>query len=57
MGSATVQGRLWGRAAHDRAELQEPMALPLWVAMLDAAAVGTGTRVLAPSAWSPAPHR
>src|SRR2546430_11941814 len=46
MGSATVQGQLWGRAAHDWAELQEPTALPLWEAMLDAAAVGPGTRVL-----------
>jgi SAM-dependent methyltransferase len=46
MGSAAVQGQLWGRAAHDWAELQEPTALPLWEAMLDAAAVGPGTRVL-----------
>src|SRR5438093_11813299 len=46
MGSATVQGPLWGRAAHDWAELQEPTALPLWEAMLDAAAVGPGKRVL-----------
>src|SRR5919198_2686775 len=46
MGSATVQGQLWGRAAHDWAELQEPTALPLWEAMLDAAAIGPGTRVL-----------
>jgi SAM-dependent methyltransferase len=41
-----VQGQLWGRAAHDWAELQEPTALPLWEAMLDAAAVGPGTHVL-----------
>ena len=34
------QGQIWGRAALDWAELQEP------VAMLDAAAVGMGTRVL-----------
>src|SRR5439155_10236663 len=46
MGSATVQGRLWGRAARDWRELQEPTALPLWEAMLAAAAVGPGTRVL-----------
>src|SRR5947199_1253493 len=46
MGSATVQGPLWSRAAHDWAELQEPTALPLWEAMLDAAAVGPGTRVV-----------
>src|SRR5919197_1754697 len=46
MGSATVQGQLWGRAAPEWVELQEPTALPLWEAMLDAAAVGPGTRVL-----------
>jgi SAM-dependent methyltransferase len=46
MGSATRQGRLWGTAARDWPELQEPLALPLWEAMLDAAAVGPGTRVL-----------
>src|SRR5437764_5955317 len=46
MGSAAVQGQLWGRAAHDWAELQEPTALPLWAAMLDAAAVGPGVHVL-----------
>jgi SAM-dependent methyltransferase len=45
-GSAMVQGQLWGRAAHDWAELQEPTALPLWEAMLDAAAVGPGTHML-----------
>lgn len=41
-----VQGQLWSRAAHDWAELQEPTGLPLWEAMLDAAAVGSGTCVL-----------
>ena len=46
MRSVTRQGRLWGAAAQDWAELQEPLALPLWEAMLDAAAVGPGTRVL-----------
>jgi SAM-dependent methyltransferase len=45
-GSATVQGRLWSRAALDWAELQEHVSAPLWEAMLDAAAVGRGTRVL-----------
>jgi SAM-dependent methyltransferase len=45
-GSALVQGHLWSRAAQDWAELQEPTALPLWQAMLAAAAVGPGTRVL-----------
>ncbi len=46
MGSAAVQGPLWNRAARDWAELQEPMAWPLWEVMLDAAAVGPGTRLL-----------
>jgi SAM-dependent methyltransferase len=46
MGSAAVQGHLWGRAAHDWAELQEPLAAPLWEALLDATGVGPGTRVL-----------
>lgn len=45
-GAATRQGQLWGRAAHDWAELQEPLGEPLWEAMLDAAAVGAGTRLL-----------
>ena len=46
MGSAMRQGRLWGAAAQDWAQLQERMALPLWEALLDAAAVGPGTHVL-----------
>jgi ubiquinone/menaquinone biosynthesis C-methylase UbiE len=46
MKSATRQGRLWGAAAQDWAKLQEPLARRLWEAMLDAAAVGPGTRVL-----------
>jgi SAM-dependent methyltransferase len=41
-----MQGRLWGAAARDWAELQEPMSLPLWDAMLRAAGVRTGTRIL-----------
>jgi SAM-dependent methyltransferase len=44
MGSSIVQGELWGLAAHDWAELQEPTAMPLWEAMLTAANVGQGTR-------------
>lgn len=46
MGSAAVQGPLWSRAAHDWAELQEPTMLPLWEALLDAAAVGPSTHLL-----------
>src|SRR5947209_19847171 len=46
MGSATLQGHLWGGAADDWAELQEPIAVPLWEAMLDAGSVGPGTFLL-----------
>lgn len=42
----TIQGLLWSSAAQDWAELQEPAAAPLWEVMLDAAAVGPGTRLL-----------
>lgn len=45
MGSAQTQGELWGRAARDWAELQEPFHRPLWDAMLDAGHVGGGSRV------------
>lgn len=44
--SATLQGHLWGGAANTWAELQEPLSTPLWQAMLDAADVGPGVRVL-----------
>lgn len=46
MAQAMLQGLLWGRAAQDWAELQEPVAAPLWEALLDAAEVGEGTRLL-----------
>lgn len=46
MGSAGTQGELWGRKARSWAELQEPLHRPLWEAMLTAAAVGPGTRLL-----------
>jgi SAM-dependent methyltransferase len=46
MGSAQLQGPLWSRAACDWAELQEPVATPLWKVLLDAAAVGSRTRLL-----------
>lgn len=46
MESAALQGRLWGAAAQDWADLQERFALPLWMAVLDAAGVGFGTRFL-----------
>jgi SAM-dependent methyltransferase len=41
-----MQGELWGAAARDWAELQEPMSKPLWEAMLEAVGVGTNTRFL-----------
>lgn len=46
MEQVAVQGHLWGGAAHDWAGLQELTAQPLWEAMLDAATVGAGARVL-----------
>lgn len=46
MGSATVQGELWGKAPRLWAELQEPMHRPLWEAMLHATKVRQGSRVL-----------
>ena len=46
MGSAQIQGDLWGKAPRDWAELQKPMHRPLWGAMLTAAEAGPGTRVL-----------
>lgn len=46
MGSADIQGALWGKQARIWAELQEPLHRPLWEAMLTAAAVGPGTRLL-----------
>ncbi len=45
MGSAGVQGELWGRAADDWASLQEAQHAPFFEAMLDAAGVGDGVRV------------
>lgn len=44
MGSSKAQGELWGGAARDWAELQEPKHKPLWEAMLTAAKVRQGTR-------------
>lgn len=46
MGSPEVQGDLWGRAPEDWSRLQAAQASPLWEAMLDAARVTTGSRVL-----------
>lgn len=46
MGSADIQGALWGQAPRDWAELQEPLHRPLWDAMIEATGVGPGTKVL-----------
>jgi SAM-dependent methyltransferase len=46
MGSASVQGRLWGAAARDWARLAEPAATPFYDAVFDAIAVGPGVALL-----------
>jgi ubiquinone/menaquinone biosynthesis C-methylase UbiE len=46
MGSAAVQGALWGAAAQDWAELGEPAGAPIYEAAFDAMGVATGTRLL-----------
>ena len=46
MGSATVQGQLWGARAQDWAACTEQVSLPLFGAALDAARVTSGTRLL-----------
>jgi SAM-dependent methyltransferase len=46
MGSATIQGQLWGARAQDWAAYVEQMCLPLFGAALDAARVTVGTRLL-----------
>lgn len=46
MGTAQLQGDLWGQAPDGWASIQEPMHRPLWEAMLNEVNVGAGTRVL-----------
>jgi SAM-dependent methyltransferase len=46
MGSAAVQGQLWGARAQDWAACVEQVSLPLFGAALDAAHVTSGTRLL-----------
>jgi SAM-dependent methyltransferase len=46
MGSATVQGDLWGQEPVDWTYIMEPVHIPIWNAMLNAAEVGTGTHIL-----------
>lgn len=46
MGSAKIQGQLWGAEADTWSQIQEPQHTPLFVAMLEAAGVGAGSRLL-----------
>jgi SAM-dependent methyltransferase len=46
MGTANIQGQIWGTRARDWAEVQEGVAIPLYEAVLDKTAVGEGTSVL-----------
>jgi len=46
MGSAGVQGRLWGAAAEDWAAIAEPAQVPFYEAAFDALAVGPGMDLL-----------
>lgn len=46
MGSAAVQGPLWGVRARDWAELAEPDQTPFYEAVFDEIGVGSGTRLL-----------
>lgn len=46
MGTAHRQGELWSAAPRAWADVQEPQHRRLWEAMLDAADVGVGARVL-----------
>ncbi len=46
MGSAEVQGKLWGPGARDWSELNEPCCMPFYEAVLDAIAVGPGMVML-----------
>lgn len=46
MGSAEIQGQLWGARPQDWATYVEQVCLPLFGAALDAARVTTGTRLL-----------
>lgn len=46
MGSAQAQGELWGAAAEDWADLQEPTGGPIYEAAFDALDVRDGTRLL-----------
>lgn len=46
MGTANVQGQIWGARAKDWADVQESVAVPLFEAVLQETAVGANTSVL-----------
>ena len=46
MGSAEIQGRLWGPGASDWSELNEPSCTPFYESVFDAMAVGPGMALL-----------
>jgi hypothetical protein len=46
MGSGQEQGQLWGPGARDWADYNEPMCTPFYEAVLNAAGVASGTRLL-----------
>jgi len=46
MGTGTVQAQLWGPGARDWSDYNEPMCTPFYEAVLEAAGVGPGTRLL-----------
>ena len=45
MGSADVQGELWGGRAEDWAALTEPGQVPFYEAVFDRLRIGPGTRL------------
>src|SRR5256885_1898414 len=45
VGTAAAQGAIWGQRARDWADVQEPIARPLYESVLEAFDVGEGTRV------------
>lgn len=46
MGTARMQGQIWGTRARDWAEVQEGVAIPLYEAVLGRTGIGKGTSVL-----------
>ena len=46
MGTAQIQGRLWGARARDYAAIAEGFFRPVYEAVFTAAGVGPGTRLL-----------